>query len=45
MPEAAYQRIHRDLAEMGVEINLNTRVTTVDEHGVMVGEEPGQVTT
>jgi NADH dehydrogenase len=39
MPEAASQRIHHDLEEMGVEIHLHTRVSSVDKHGVMVGEE------
>jgi NADH dehydrogenase len=39
MPQAASQRIHRDLKEMGVEIHLNTRVSTVDEYGVMVGQK------
>lgn len=39
MPAAASAHIERDLTKMGVEIRLQTRVTHVDKHGIMIGEE------
>jgi NADH dehydrogenase len=39
MPEAASKRAQADLAQMGVEIRLNSRVNDVTELGVVVGDE------
>jgi NADH:quinone reductase (non-electrogenic) len=38
MPEAMSARAHRDLNGMGIEVRLNTRVTSVDATGVAIGE-------
>jgi len=39
MPEAMGERALRDLQEMGVEIRLNSQVTSVDPEGVFIGDE------
>ena len=39
MPEAMGRRALKDLQEMGVEVRLNSRVTSVDTEGVYVGED------
>ena len=40
-PESLRRRAHRDLARLGVEIQLATRVTGVDEHGVDIVHADG----
>jgi NADH dehydrogenase len=39
MPEEMGRRAQRDLGSMGVEVWLNRSVTTVEEDGVLIGEE------
>lgn len=38
-PEDLAERASRDLAELGVELRLSTRVTSIDEQGVSLGDE------
>lgn len=39
MPEGMGERAQRDLEAMGVELRLNSHVTSVDAEGVMIGDE------
>ncbi len=38
-PPILSERARADLLELGVEVKLNCRVTAIDEHGVMIGDE------